>query len=80
MFRLFVKYLIFFKKKVSIMSCWLLCKLFLLTLTYFLSLLPPDFAHFSKLLVFFSQLIHFINLYKNSSDQEISPNVNNKYL
>ncbi|CAI9153842.1 unnamed protein product [Rangifer tarandus platyrhynchus] len=82
MFRLFVKYLIFFKKKVSIMSCWLSCKLFLLTLSpvLSLSLSSADFARSSKLLAVFSWLTHLISLYENSAHQEISPNVNNKYL
>lgn len=74
-----MKYLIFFKKKVSIMSCLLVCGLLLLTLVYFLSLLPPNFALLETAGVL-PTADTFHHLYKHSSDQKISPNVNNKYL
>ena len=50
------------------------------SLTCPLSLSSPSFALSSKLLVVFSWLTHLISLYENSAHQEISPNVNNKYL
>ena len=78
-FRLFVKYLIFFKKKVSIMSCGLCARRFCWPAPV-PSLLSADLARSSELLAVFSWLTHLISLYENSAHQEISPNVNNKYL
>lgn len=51
--------------------CWL-SRIFYLCCILTLSSFKP--------LALFSPRIHFINLYENSSDQKISPHVNNKYL